>query len=100
MQNQPRIPPIYLLDQNKRVYNFRCHLCRQIGLKVYQLSHETNAACEAPKPEANLYKTFEINQKHKEEAGVEVQRVRQYIDLMRTLSGSQFVPVVVEDAKE
>ena len=47
------------------------------------------------------YRTFEIKQKKKEDdAAVEVQRVRQYIDLMRSLSGTQFVPVVVEDAKE
>lgn len=67
---------------------------------MYQLSHETNLAAPT-KHEANLYKTFEIKQKKKEDdAAVEVQRVRQYIDLMRSLSGTQFVPVVVEDAKE
>ena len=67
---------------------------------MYQLSHETNLGAPT-KHEANLYKTFEIKQKQKEdEAAVEVQRVRQYIDLMRSLSGTQFVPVVVEDAKE
>ena len=64
------------------------------------MSQETNLGAPI-KHEANLYKTFEIKQKQKEdEAVVEVQRVRQYIDLMRSLSGTQFVPVVVEDAKE
>ncbi len=31
-------PTHYILSQGRKVYNFRCHLCRMIGLRVYQVT--------------------------------------------------------------
>lgn len=34
--------PFYLVGPNDaKIYNFRCHLCRNIGLKVFQLADST-----------------------------------------------------------
>jgi len=42
-EEEPRMQPFYLVgeQEQKKIYNFRCHLCRMIGLLVFQLDMPT-----------------------------------------------------------
>lgn len=77
--NPSQQPPFYFVGENQvKIYNFRCHLCRNIGLRVFQLF---------PQQESHGKQMLQKN---------EIIRARQYIDLQ---SAVPFVPIPIGNKK-